>query len=262
MIYFPITKDKSMKQTRILMGMPIEMDISDRSASPKDMEEIFSYFDYVEKKFSVFKKDSEISLVNAGKILKDDMSGDMREVFDLAEKTKEETGGYFNIVANDGKYNPSGIVKGWAIHNASKLLIEKGFRNFYVNAGGDIEAYGKNPEGNPWRIGIRNPFNIREVVKVIYLEGIGVATSGTYIRGQHVYNPHERNKAITNVVSLTVVGPNVYEADRFATAAFAMEKGGIEFIEILDGFEGYMIDKNGQATMTSGFERYTEEPDR
>jgi thiamine biosynthesis lipoprotein len=53
-----------------------------------------------------------------------------------------------------------------------------------------------------------------------------------------------------------VIGPNIYEADRFATAAFAMESAGILFIEELEGFEGYMIDQHGLATYTSGFERY------
>jgi thiamine biosynthesis lipoprotein len=48
----------------------------------------------------------------------------------------------------------------------------------------------------------------------------------------------------------------VYEADRFATAAFAMGKRGIYFIEQLPGFEGYMIDASARATFTSGFERY------
>lgn len=241
------------------MGMPIEINISDSSASQKDIDDTFAYFDYVEKKFSVFRKDSEITSINEGRVGKGQMSADMAEIFKLAEKTKTETGGYFDIVANDGKYNPSGLVKGWAIHNAADQLAKKGFKDFYVNAGGDIEAHGRNPQGRPWLIGIQNPFNLEQIIKVIYLKNIGVATSGTYIRGQHVYNPHKRNEKITDIVSLTVIGPNVYEADRFATTAFAMGRGGIDFIEILDGFEGYAIDKDRKATMTSGFEKYTEE---
>jgi thiamine biosynthesis lipoprotein len=101
-----------------------------------------------------------------------------------------------------------------------------------------------------------------------------LAASGTSVRGQHIYDPHKKGGAkkddeIHDIVSLTVIGPNIYEADRFATAAFAMGKKGIEFIERLrlgrdgngnDGgprLEGYMIDKDGIATMTSGFEKYT-----
>ena len=61
---------------------------------------------------------------------------------------------------------------------------------------------------------------------------------------------------LVDVASLTVVGPNVCEADRFATAAFAMGTTGITFIESLPGFEGYLIDANARATFTSGFGRY------
>jgi thiamine biosynthesis lipoprotein len=113
-----------------------------------------------------------------------------------------------------------------------------------------------NSDGQPCRVGIRNPFNTQEIVKVLSLRDCGVATSGTSIRGQHIYDPHHPDRAITEIVSLTVIGPDVYEADRFATAAFAMGKEGIYFIEQLDGFEGYMIDQNKQATFTSGFERF------
>jgi FAD:protein FMN transferase len=83
----------------------------------------------------------------------------------------------------------------------------------------------------------------------------GVATSGNYIRGAHIYDPKTENP-LKDLVSITVIGPNVYEADRFATAAFAMGEKGIYFIESLKGFEEYAIDKAGIATQTSGFKKY------
>jgi FAD:protein FMN transferase len=83
-----------------------------------------------------------------------------------------------------------------------------------------------------------------------------VATSGTAIRGQHIYDPHDPDRALVEILSITVIGPNVYDADRFATAAFAMQRKGIRFIEALPGFEGYMIDADARATYTSGFERH------
>jgi thiamine biosynthesis lipoprotein len=91
---------------------------------------------------------------------------------------------------------------------------------------------------------------------VLRVKNKGVATSGTYIRGQHIYNPHQPSTSPAEVQSLTVIGENVYEADRFATAAFAMGKDGIHFIERTDGLEGYMIDDGGTATLTSGFLEY------
>jgi FAD:protein FMN transferase len=59
-----------------------------------------------------------------------------------------------------------------------------------------------------------------------------------------------------NIASLTVIGHNIYEADRFATAAFAMGAEGVHFIEGLAGFEAYQIDTSGVATFTTGFARY------
>ena len=131
---------------------------------------------------------------------------------------------------HQGKLDPSGLVKGWAIQNAAEQLREKSVKNFYIDAGGDIQVSGKNAQGEPWLIGIRNPFNGEEIIKTIAVSTEGVATSGTYIRGEHIYNPLDSDKAPKVVKSLTVIGSNIYEADRFATAAFAMGAEGIKFI--------------------------------
>ncbi len=236
------------------MGMPITVNIVDKKATQKTIGEVFDYFLYIDKKFSIYKKTSEITKINKGQVKEKELSSDMKTIFKLSEKTKKETQGYFDIFHN-GKYDPSGLVKGWSIYNASKLLRDKGYRNFYVEAGGDIQVAGRNEKGEKWKIGIRNPFNRNENVKVLAIKNKGVATSGTYIRGQHIYNPHE-DKEITDIVSLTVIGPNVYEADRFATAAFAMGRKGINFIESQKNLEGYVMDNNRIATFTSGFEKY------
>lgn len=244
-----------MKDTRILMGMPVTVEIVDAAATAHDLERVYGYFTYIDDKFSTYKADSEISQINRRELALEHASEDMRTVFALAELTRQETGGYFDIARN-GFYDPSGLVKGWAIWNAAKTLQQDGFRNFYVDAGGDVQVAGKNSAGQEWRVGIRNPFQIEEIVKVLSLTNCGIATSGTYIRGDHIYNPYSEDALATDVVSLTVIGPNVYEADRFATAAFAMGREGIVFVEELPGFEGYMIDARRNATFTSGWQRY------
>ncbi len=245
------------------MGMPITVEIVESSHASNGrakiqsaIDKVFEYFRYVDGKYSVYKESSEITDINRGRTSIVKASAEIKEIFKLAEKTKQETGGYFDIVNRQGIYDPSGIVKGWAILNAANLLKGLGFTDYCVEAGGDIQTAGSNSKGQKWRIGIKNPFKQSEIIKVIQLGGEGVATSGTYIRGQHIYNPKNMAEAIEDIVSLTVIGPNVYEADRFATAAFAMGKKGIEFIERQEGLEGYIIDKKGIATMTSGFERY------
>lgn len=237
------------------MGMHITIEIVDSQVKPHDIQQIFNYFTYIDNKFSTYKKTSEISQINNKKLNKNQYSTDMKTILALCEQTKSETNGYFDILHND-KLDPSGIVKGWAIWQAAKLLQKAGFKNFYVDAGGDIQVKGKNSQGKSWTVGIRNPFNDKEIIKVISLNDKGIATSGTSIRGQHIYNPHNPNAKISQILSFTVIGKNVYEVDRFATAAFAMGEKGINFIENLPGFEAYMVDQKGIGTYTSGFNKY------
>jgi len=246
-----------MKETRILMGMPVTLEVIDAHVTQQTIDKGYAYFEYVDQKFSTYKEDSEISKINRHELSLEQASADMQKIFELARETSQATDGYFDI-SRDGIYDPSGIVKGWAIYNAAQILMADGFKNFYVDAGGDIQAVGHNSQGENWRVGIQNPFSTTEIVKVLSISNCGVATSGTYVRGQHIYNPKNRNQLITEIMSLTVIGPDIYEADRFATAAFAMGREGIFFIENLDGFEGYMIDQDRQATYTRGFERYTQ----
>ena len=244
-----------MKQNRILMGMPITLEVVDGGATPQLFERVFDYLGYMDRKFSTYKDESEISSINRHERALDQASEDMQIVLELSEQMRLETGGYFNI-QRKGSIDPSGLVKGLAILNAAQMIRQEGFENFYVEAGGDIQVFGKNTSCQNWRVGIRNPFNMHEIVKVLSLSDCGIATSGVYIRGQHIYNPYVEGAPITDIVSLTVIGPDIYYADCFATAAFAMGKEGIDFIEHLDGFEGYVIDTHRQATFTSGFSRY------
>ncbi len=242
-----------MKRTKNIMGMHITLEVVDGYCRKESFDKVFAYFRYVDSKFSPYKKDSEVSRINRGEIHKKDYSEGMWTILKLAEKTKRESNGYFDIWRN-GVMDPSGIVKGWAIYNAGRILDLEGYKNYYIDAGGDIQTRGLNKYLRPWRVGIKNPFNSGEIVKVINIADGGVATSGTYERGDHIYNPNGHLE--NHVKSLTVVGSDVYEADRFATSAFAMGKAGINFIEGKPGLEGYMIGRDGLATFTSGFSRY------
>ncbi len=240
------------------MGMPITVQVIDPQVTVNMFDEIFSYFERVDATFSLYKSTSELSRANAGLISPQQWSNDLSTVVQLAEDTKKATCGYFDPRTPQGTYDPTGIVKGWAILNAAIMLRERGYKNFYVDAGGDIEVSGVNQSGEPWRVGIQNPFSRSETVKTVHLTKGGIATSGTYARGNHIYDPLAPDLISQNpVVSLTVIGPNVYEADRFTTAAFAMGEAGIYFVERLKGFEGYQIARNGRATFTSNFNAYT-----
>lgn len=243
------------------MDMPVIIEVVDPRITEKIFEEVFDYFTYIDNTFSPFKKTSELTKINQGRLQKNEWSQDMKTVFKLCKQTSAETLGFFNIEKNR-KFDPLGLVKGWAINNAANIFKLKGFKNYYVEAGGDIQVAGINKEDKPWLIGIQNPFNLKQNVKIVALSNQGIATSGTYLRGQHIRNPFLPKKEIDDIISLTVIGPNIYEADRFATAVFAMGKKGINFIENLPGFEGYMIDNKGMATFTSNFNNFVYKNDK
>lgn len=240
-----------MRDTAMIMGMPITVDVVG-AGRDDPVGAAFRYFGEVDDRFSPYKPDSEVSALNRGE-LSSSLSSQMREILDLADDTSRQTQGYFNIRRPDGRLDPSGLVKGWAIRNAARLIAERGYKDYFVDAGGDIQCSGDSCAGRPWRVGIRNPFDARQSIKTLEPRNAGVATSGSYVRGAHIYNPRDPADSLDDIVSMTVVASDVYDADRFATAAFAMGRNGIAFIEHMPGLEGYAVDRRGIATMTSGF---------
>ena len=104
------------------MGMPITLDIQgiEGKKAAQQIEQIFDYFKSVDKRFSTYKKNSEITKINQG-LPRIKWSSDMKLVMDLCALTKTQTHGYFDI--NNGKiFDPSGLVKGWSINNAANML--------------------------------------------------------------------------------------------------------------------------------------------
>src|ERR1035437_4265897 len=89
-----------MKKQAIIMGMPVTVQIIDAGATSEDIQEVFAYFNYIDKKFSTYKRDSEISQINRGEINNVDYSNEMKKILELSDQTKKETNGYFDINLN------------------------------------------------------------------------------------------------------------------------------------------------------------------
>jgi len=245
-----------MKQTKLIMGMPISVEVIDSQVTLIDFKDIFRLFKKVDEQFSPYKKTSEVSRINRKEINPLEYSSEMKEIIDLSEKAKIKTDGYFDVY-HKNYFDPSGIVKGWVIQKAVELLRGRGFKDFYIDAGGDIYASGLKDK-KKWRVGIRNPFKYSEVIKVVSLSNQAIATSGTAIRGDHIYNPHQKDKSRSQIASVSVLGKSILEVDLLATATFAMGEKGIDFINAYKSVESYMIDGKGIATYTSGLEKYLE----
>jgi FAD:protein FMN transferase len=241
-----------------VMGMPVTVQVNDHEIPDEALNDVFADFDLLDQTFSPFLEASAVSRINRGELRLDEAENLVTQALHLCRLYESATEGYFSAWF-DGTLDPSGLVKGWAIDRACGILDAFGCRNYYVDAGGDVQARGVSERGRPWRVGIRHPTLRDRVARVIGATNLAVATSGTYEEGDHIIDPHT-GRAATELLSFTVAGPDVLQADVFATAGFAMGITGLDFIERADGYEAYAIDRRHVASWTSGFEALCVDP--
>lgn len=154
-----------------------------------------------------------------------------------------------------------GIAKGYIVDQGIDVLRANGFGNAYVEAGGDLMTIGNRQDGNPWRIGIRNPRNDDlQKMDTIELSNRAIATSGDYMqyftddkKTHHIINPHTGFSPI-DMASSSILAPTVARADGLATATMVLgPAASVKLIESLPDCEGYFIDKHLKKYQTKGF---------
>lgn len=233
--------------------MPVTIDVRDGAA---DLDALFGELRRIDADFSPFRPDSLVSRINQGRLVIADAGSELAAVLQSCDAYEEATGGFFSAWRG-GHLDPSGLVKGWAIARACAMLDAGGHRSYFVDAGGDVRTRGSAAPGVPWRIGIRHPIERGSVVRVLLAHDLAVATSGTYEKGSHIYDPHTGAPA-EDLISLTVIGPSILEADVHATAAFAMGRQAMTYLEARADYEAYAIGRDLRAVWTSGFDRWCE----
>jgi len=129
------------------------------------------------------------------------------------------------------KIDLGGIAKGYAIDEAARILRKHHFKDFQVDAGGDIYVGGHNCKGKLWRIGIRDPRKTNDLLRVTLLSDAALTTSGNYVqyleiageRFSHIINPLTGYPQ-RQVMSASVIAPSATEADALSTALCVMDK--------------------------------------
>ena len=206
----------------------------------------------VDLAFSPYRDGSLVSRVRRGE-LSPEHAAPLAEVVGRCDLMRARTDGWFDAWAVPGGFDPSGLVKGWAVERATALLQRAGLADFAINGGGDITVRGQAPHGGPWRVGIRHPGRADAVVMVLALTDAAVATSGSYERGGHVIDPHAGTPA-TRAAAATVVGPDLGTADAYATALYAAGEAGLVWFPD-DGYEAMLVESDLRATFTDGIAR-------
>jgi FAD:protein FMN transferase len=224
-----------------VMGMPVRADVRDAHVGADALDAMFAWLRWVDVTFSTYDRASEISRLARGELALGDAHPLVRAVLDRCEELRGETRGGFDA-RFDGRIDPTGLVKGWAVERAAAILEDAGARNFCLDAGGDVCLRGAPGPGRRWRVGIRHPRRRDRLAAVLAprSHAVAVATSGAYERGPHVVDPRTGRPA-AGALSVTIVGPDLGTADAYATAAFALGPDGPAWTTTLAGYAAMTI---------------------
>ena len=229
----------------------------DRSAIDHAIEDVKSFVVEVDNAFSTYKENSFISRLRRGEIEIGQCPGDVQEVWDACQSAKYLSDGAFDPWAVAGGFDPSGYVKGWAADKAAEILLHAGCAHIQVNAAGDVTLRGGNildsGEVEPWKVGVVNPDNRKEVVRIFEIFDGAIATSGTYERGAHITDPYTGVIAI-GARSATVLGPDGGLTDAMATALMVTGDEGVKFFgqAELESYSAWCIDRHEEGAWGMG----------
>ncbi|MBE9576673.1 FAD:protein FMN transferase [Flavobacterium proteolyticum] len=223
-------------------------------------------YDLVDRATKISKLTSgafDISYASMDRIWKFD--GSMKEMPTPEEiKKSVEKVGYQNIILNPNdttiflknkgmKLGLGGIGQGYIADKIKVLLQEKGCNSGLVNVSGDINTWGKQPNGNPWTVGIVNPMNKNKVFATFPLDDSAVETSGSYEkyvtfngkRYSHIIDPRTGYPA-TGIISVSVFTKQTELADALATGIFVLGvEVGLDLVNQLKGVGCIIVDDKG-----------------
>lgn len=185
------------------------------------MPRIQQHLDRAEAAFSPFRDDSLVCRARRGDwsaLLHDPQ---FAEIHAIAQQAKQLTGGAFDPM-HAGVYDPTGIVKGWAVQRACETLLapivrdaRNGVDAAAIGGGGDIQTLVRDDSDFMWRIGVQDPFDLQRTIRTVTLRCGAVATSGTARRGEHITRTDHA------LAQATVVDDQLVYADMWATAAIS-----------------------------------------
>ncbi|MDO8144385.1 FAD:protein FMN transferase [Isoptericola sp. 178] len=242
-----------------VMGMPVSVALRGRHAegpaADRAWDRVVAELRHVDATFSTYRADSVISRLARGEIGVDALPGEVREVLALGEEARRASDGAFDVVQRhlDGTetFDPSGVVKGWAVERAARHLRDLEGTDFCLSAGGDMVCHVAGDDAEPWRVGIEDPHAPARLVAVVPVRDGAVATSGLAHRGDHVVDARS-GRTPTALASVTVVGPSLTWADIDATSAFALGADGRDWLRTRPGETGLVVWADGRAEPFAG----------
>lgn len=201
------------------MGLPISVHVRGPAAGSDAVsglvEGMFEALRADDALFSTWKPDSPVSHIRDGRDSLQDAHPRVRHVVALCEVAAQRTGGAFSAWRRgpDGRvrFDPTGLVKGWAVEQAFTTLTnglqELGAHDALVNAGGDIAVQCRRTDTPNWVVAVEDPHDRSRILRTLRLRTGAVATSGTAARPTSPTRQPESRPS--GLLSATVVGPEL-----------------------------------------------------
>jgi len=238
-----------------------------RQAGIKPVKVDKEVFDLIDRSIKISELTSgafDISYASMDKIWKFDGSMTKKPTEEEIMRSVEKIG-YKKIILNEQdtsvflkeagmKIGFGAIGKGYAADKAKALLIQKGAQAGIINASGDMNTWGKQPNGESWMVAITNPLNKEKAFSWLPIDNSAIVTSGNYekfvvfdnIRYAHIIDPRTGHPA-QGIVSASVLCSSAELADALATAVTVMGvEVGLDFINQLKGVECIIVDVNNK----------------
>jgi thiamine biosynthesis lipoprotein len=230
-------------RTEVLMGTIVTIHVVREDGGAEALDRAFNWFREIEARCTRFDEHSELRQLCARPGTPVAASPILFEAVRFAVSVADDTDGAFDPTVQSGERGVSyrdvvvdpatrtitlarplaldlgAVAKGLAVDAAAREL--QPYRDFAIDAGGDLYLGGRNPDGRKWSVGIRHPRMDGEVIDTFRVSDAAVCTSGDYERGEHVIDPRTGTPA-SSAASVTVVAATAMLADALATAAFVL----------------------------------------
>lgn len=222
----------------IVIAQPRE---ADPRIATRAIDAALSSLEADEQRFSHYRDDSDISRWSAGNSVSPDAVAEIDAVLRQCARLREESCGAFRVNHPvTGALDTAGYVKGYAIAKAAQRMRDLGIIDFVINVGGDSFNSGRASAERPWRVAIANPTLSHGIVEILEVENLAVATSGAAERGDHIWRLADHD-----LLSFTVVGPEITLADAYATIGFAMGEAGLDWVSAHEGYRCIVVRADG-----------------
>lgn len=155
------------------------------------------------------------------------------------------------------------IAKGYIADRLKEHLLSQGVKSACINLGGNLVTIGNKPDGQPYRIGIQEPFAPEgEIITAIDVTDASVVSSGVYERYfyesdilyHHLLDTSTGFPTNNNIAGVTILAPLSVDADALSTTCYFLGiDAGMKLIESLENTEVLYITMDGELICSDGF---------